>query len=887
MSHDQEKNLNDFPAEVAEEHPAPASGTTPDLQASGHVAEQTPNGQEAAFEAVSRDDESADAESHGGEAAAPGEAQPQDAVVNAAADVAGHGDEAPDGEHDALPDDPDNAFMQLGLCAQLVEALRRQDILQPSPVQQQAIPLLLEGRDLIASAPTGTGKTAAFLLPALQYIALNPAERPVPVAREARRGAGRGRPRVVNGPRVLVLTPTRELAQQVTKTSQALSRHLQRVSTVCITGGSSYFLQNKALSMPYEVLVATPGRLIDQIEGGKIDLSRVKLLVLDEADRMLDMGFSDDVIGIAEQCPAERQTVCFTATISHDVRELAGQLLKDPEWMTIERSEENLQPIDDHIIYVDNPGHRHQLLMACLNDTGLGQAIVFTATKMHAEELAEELLAEGFAVEALHGDMSQRDRTRALNRLRHGEVKVMVATDVAARGIDVSTITHVINYQLPRVAEDYVHRIGRTGRAGASGQAVSFVGREDVIPLHKIEHFIGRHIQVSEFPGLEAEFKPMPRKRPKKKGAAGGKGRVHGGARGSQGAFRSGRADGEGHWNRTARDGAHRSWAGTRHGHHGARDDSSSFRKFRDEKGGSEKPRAFDRDSAHSHDAEQGSRPFGSRDGDSGGHSFRSNDRHGEGRPYKSHERNGDGAGRPFKPRRDEGDGRSFRHDGGDGGWKKSRDFDGKRPFRSRDGEGGDRPFRSRDGEGRPFRSSERDGAARPFKSRREDGDSRFSRDSGDGGWKKPRGFDGDRPFRSRDGEGGGRPFKSRDRDGDGAARPFKSRREDGDKRFPRDSGDGGWKKSRGFDGDRPFRSRDGEGSGRPFRSRDGEGSARPFKARASGPAPLDPNRAFRTDSSESRPAPRSREGFGGPRRDDGGRGGRGGFGGPGRRGRG
>ena len=494
---------------------------------------------------------------------------------------------------DSDSSEPDSAFARLGLLPALVEALKRLDILEPTPVQQQTIPLLLQGRDVIASAPTGTGKTAAFLLPALQQIALHAGERQPAAsstrdAREGRRGAGRGRPRTVHGPQVLVLTPTRELAQQVTRTSQSLSRLLPRTSTVCITGGASYFQQNKAMSMPYEILVATPGRLIDQLEGGRIDLSRVRLLVLDEADRMLDMGFADDVIGIAEALPTERQTVCFTATISHDVRNLAGRLLKDPQWLTVERSRENLVPIDDHVVYVDNPGHRHQLLMACLNDTGLGQAIVFTATKRHAEELAEELLAEGFAVEALHGDMSQRDRTRALNRLRHGECKVLVATDVAARGIDVSTITHVINHELPRVAEDYVHRIGRTGRAGASGQAVSFVGREDVIPLHKIEHFIGRHIQVSEFPGLEAEFRPMPRKRPKKKGAAHGKGFGGRGAAAGRGVsvrkphasqpagtrarghgWHAGPPDGEGGRRPAPRDGARRSWAGTRHGHHG------------------------------------------------------------------------------------------------------------------------------------------------------------------------------------------------------------------------------------------------------------------------------------------------------------------------------
>lgn len=457
------------------------------------------------------------------------------------------------------------SFAELGVIAPLIQALKRLQIEAPTPVQAKTIPMLLEGRDLIASAPTGTGKTAAFLLPGLQGIvqaaapeaAAETRDEAAPAARHSARG---GRGRSTGGPQILVLTPTRELAQQVTRASQDLSRLLPRTTTVCITGGASYYLQNKALAAPYEVLVATPGRLIDQLEGGRIDLSRVRMFVLDEADRMLDMGFSDDVIAIADALPQQRQTVCFTATLSHAVRNLASRLLKDPAWLTVERSSENMVPIDDHVVYVDNAGHRGQLLKACLNDSGMGQAIVFSATKRHVEELAQELAGEGMSVQALHGDMTQRDRTRALNQLRRGECKVMVATDVAARGIDVSSITHVINFELPRVAEDYVHRIGRTGRAGASGQALSFVGREDVISLRKIEHFIGRPIQVSEFAGLEAEFKPMPRKKGKKDQRAGGNGKPrfgHGGHGASRGYEGRSRKSGEG---------AARSWSGKRHG---------------------------------------------------------------------------------------------------------------------------------------------------------------------------------------------------------------------------------------------------------------------------------------------------------------------------------
>ncbi|MGA0796988.1 MAG: DEAD/DEAH box helicase [Quisquiliibacterium sp.] len=386
-----------------------------------------------------------------------------------------------------------SSFAELGISSPFDITLARLEINEPTPVQAQAIPLLLAGHDLVGCAPTGTGKTAAFLLPALTRIS----------AGESRKGSG---------PRVLVLTPTRELAQQVAKASQAFSRGLQRTSTVCITGGESYIHQNRLLASPYEVLVATPGRLMDQMNAGRVDLSRVEVFVLDEADRMLDMGFSEDVFAIGGKLPAQRQTVCFTATLSRDVRDLTRDLMRDPQWVTVERATTDESTIDQHVLYVDSFDHRHRLLEACLADEGLGQAIVFTSTKIHAEELAGQLDESGHAAEALHGDLNQRQRTRALNRLRRGECRVLVATDVAARGIDVSTITHVINFQLPKFAEDYVHRIGRTGRAGASGQALSFVGHEDVFALRKIEHFIGRKVQVSAIEGLEASFRPTERK---------------------------------------------------------------------------------------------------------------------------------------------------------------------------------------------------------------------------------------------------------------------------------------------------------------------------------------------------------------------------------------
>ncbi|MCL2655935.1 MAG: DEAD/DEAH box helicase [Betaproteobacteria bacterium] len=389
-------------------------------------------------------------------------------------------------------------FAAFGLGRTIEQNLEQLGIKEPTPVQLEAIPLLMSGEDLIASAPTGTGKTAAFLLPALERL-----QSPAPV---------RG-----NGPRVLVLTPTRELAQQVAKAAKDFSQRMPKLKTVCITGGESYFHQNRALTGPHEILVATPGRLMDQMRSGRIDFSRLQVLVLDEADRMLDMGFSDDVMAIAAQLPKERQTVCFTATMSHSVLRMSAQLQRTPKAIEVKAPVAHTEAIEQHVIYVDNFGHKRRLLSHWLNEEADGQIVIFTATKRDAESLAEALDGEGHATVALHGDLEQRQRTRMLNRLRRGEARVLVATDVAARGIDVAGITHVFNFDLPRFAEDYVHRIGRTGRAGATGVAVSFVGRDDIGVLRRIERFIGRPVKVTAVAGMEAGFKPgeqRPNRRP-------------------------------------------------------------------------------------------------------------------------------------------------------------------------------------------------------------------------------------------------------------------------------------------------------------------------------------------------------------------------------------
>ncbi len=381
-------------------------------------------------------------------------------------------------------------FNELNLIDPILNALTEAGYTTPTPIQEQAIPEILAGHDIIASAQTGTGKTAAFILPALQKLAIPSAIRS-------------------KGPRVLVLTPTRELAQQVNEATRKYGKSL-RVKTVCILGGMPYPLQNKLLSQPVDILVATPGRLIDHLDRGRIDFSRLEILILDEADRMLDMGFIDDVERIAAATPETRQTLLFSATMEGEIAKLAQRLLKTPKRISVAAAQAKHENIEQRLHYVDDMGHKNRLLDHLLRDEALKQAIVFTATKRDADTIAEDLYAQGHTVAALHGDMNQGARNRTLTKLRQGGLRVLVATDVAARGIDVSGITHVINYDLPKFAEDYVHRIGRTGRAGASGIAVSFASGRDLLVLKRIERFTGQDIPVHIIAGHEPKFKPRP-----------------------------------------------------------------------------------------------------------------------------------------------------------------------------------------------------------------------------------------------------------------------------------------------------------------------------------------------------------------------------------------
>ncbi len=359
----------------------------------------------------------------------------------------------------------------------------------PTPIQQQAIPCVMEGKDLLASAQTGTGKTAAFVLPAIHRLSV-PSTLPG------------------KGPRVLILVPTRELAMQVATETQKYSKYLARTKTVCIFGGAPYPVQNRQLSSPYEILVATPGRLIDHLQAKRVNLSRVEMLILDEADRMLDMGFIEPVQYIAAETPASRQTLLFSATLKGNVMNLSKELLRSPVKISVVPIQTKHENIEQRLMHVDNIDHKYRLLETLLNDTTMNQAVVFTSTKSQADEVADKLVECGLDAAALHGDMRQRERTRTLAALRSGKIRVLVATDVAARGIDVQTITHVINFDLPMNAEDYVHRIGRTGRAGASGVAFSFVSPRDRPLVGRIERFTGQKIVMHSIAGLEPKSAP-------------------------------------------------------------------------------------------------------------------------------------------------------------------------------------------------------------------------------------------------------------------------------------------------------------------------------------------------------------------------------------------
>ena len=406
-------------------------------------------------------------------------------------------------------------FKELNLHAKLLQAVDAAGFTALTEIQQKAIPVVLAGKNLMASAQTGTGKTAAFVLPVLQRLLTSS-------------------PRPGRGPRVLVLTPTRELAAQVDDDIQKFGQFC-RVRAGNVVGGVSYRPQIKLLGSPLDLLVATPGRLMDHMGEGLVDFSRLEVFILDEADRMLDMGFIRDVRKIAAATPDSRQTLLFSATLEGDVLSMAKEIMRDPVRIQLAANTQRHEDIRQHVFQADDADHKHRLLAHHLGSETMKQAVVFTRTKRRADRLATKLSREGHHCAALHGDMRQAARRRTVDQMRAGRLGVLVATDVAARGLDIRGITHVINFDMPMVAEDYIHRIGRTGRAGDSGTAISLVGPEDWELLSGIQRLTGWELERETVSGLEPVRREPGRglrarggraheARPKSGGGGGGRG---------------------------------------------------------------------------------------------------------------------------------------------------------------------------------------------------------------------------------------------------------------------------------------------------------------------------------------------------------------------------
>lgn len=370
------------------------------------------------------------------------------------------------------------SFASLNLHSNISKAIAVCGYREPTPVQQKCIPYILQGKDLAASAQTGTGKTAAFILPALHYLSEQ---------------------KNLKHTQILILMPTRELANQITEAALSYGKFLKfRIASV--VGGMPYGKQIRQLSPAADIIVATPGRLLDHIKRGHINLSHIKMLILDEADRMLDMGFIDDIETIAKLTPATRQTLLFSATLDKQLTSVVKHLLKKPVQVDLSERVAASQ-IKQLMCPVKSAEQKFNLLINYLNENSVYKAIIFSSTKINTERLAQQLNEKGLAVASLHGDKRQHERNRIVRDLRSNKIQFLVATDVAARGIDIRDITHVINYDLPKFCEDYVHRIGRTGRAGKEGIAISFVLPADRRHLQRIERFIGQRLAVITLKG--------------------------------------------------------------------------------------------------------------------------------------------------------------------------------------------------------------------------------------------------------------------------------------------------------------------------------------------------------------------------------------------------
>ena len=404
------------------------------------------------------------------------------------------------------------SFETLGLSKPLLQALKEQGYKNPTPIQKKAIPVILEGKDILAGAQTGTGKTAGFTLPLLELL------------------SRKNLPKNKHHPRALILTPTRELAAQVGESVALYGKHLPFKSTV-IFGGVKINPQITQLKKGVDIVIATPGRLLDHIAQKTIDLRKIEFLILDEADRMLDMGFINDIKKVLQVIPKQKQTLLFSATYSNEIKKLSNSLLNEPELVEVARQNRSSEQVLQAVYHVDK-GRKRELLTHLIDKGDWRQVLVFTRTKHGANKLTGQLEKDGISAVAIHGNKSQNARTKALADFKKGEVRVLVATDIAARGIDIDQLPHVINYELPNVSEDYVHRIGRTGRAGNEGEALSLVCVDEDEYLKNIEKLIKKDIPKVWLKG----FKPDPsiKAEPINQGGGRGRGRSGGSRRRSR-----------------------------------------------------------------------------------------------------------------------------------------------------------------------------------------------------------------------------------------------------------------------------------------------------------------------------------------------------------------
>lgn len=377
-------------------------------------------------------------------------------------------------------------FNELNLIEPIVSSLIKKGYTQPSPIQEQAIPHIIQGRDIFGCAQTGTGKTAAFLLPVLQKLYTE-------------------REKNKPGIKALILAPTRELAVQISESIDAYGKGLNLKHAV-VVGGMSQSMQVSAIKRGADILVATPGRLMDLMRQGYIRISNVQYFILDEADRMLDMGFIDDIRTIIAGLPSKKQTMLFSATVSPEISKLASSLLQDPVQVTTAVVSSTNANVEQSVYYVGTT-NKKALLQHLLMNEDINRALVFTRTKRGADKVVDDLLKSGITADAIHGNKSQQARQKALNKFKNRKIRILVATDIASRGIDVDKLTHVINYELPNEAESYVHRIGRTGRAGEKGTAFSFCDRDEVNYLRSITRLIKKPIAiVAEHPYADARI---------------------------------------------------------------------------------------------------------------------------------------------------------------------------------------------------------------------------------------------------------------------------------------------------------------------------------------------------------------------------------------------